>query len=128
MCICWAVFSCPVVSDSYVYLSVMKIIKIEGHMNALMRRVSDVAILRKWVIWVEREGGNVQVSWEKVEPSVLQRNRVFIHKKMCKLWTEINSVIIIATISVTVNLVLFSHLDLILVLSHGNREHFSFSF
>ena len=81
MCICCAVFSRSVVSDSYVYLSIMKIIKIEGHRNELMRRVSDVAILRKWVIWVEREGGSVQVRWEKVEPSVLQRNRVFMHKK-----------------------------------------------
>ena len=41
------VFSHSVVSDFYVYLSIMKIIKLKGHMNILMRRVSDVVIQKK---------------------------------------------------------------------------------
>ena len=45
-CICCAVFSHSVVSHFYVYLSIMKIIKIKGHMNILMR-VSDVVIEKK---------------------------------------------------------------------------------
>ena len=79
-CICCAVFSHSVVSHFYVYLSIMKIIKIKGHMNILMR-VSDVVIEKKWEIWVERKGGSVQVRWENVEHSVLQRNRISMYKK-----------------------------------------------